>query len=95
LAWTFHFDFHQWHGQNIGDNQQDADSAGNEDMDSVVEYPTDTPGVASDREVTELTGVDLDFAVKLKGVDMDSEAQGYDVQEVQNKFDGLGQQDQS
>ena len=49
------------HGQNIGDNPQDADSAGNEDEESIVEYPVDTPGVA-DVETAELTGVDLNFA---------------------------------
>jgi hypothetical protein len=85
------------HCQNIGDNPQDADSAGSEDEDSVVEYPTNTQGVASDSnsEITKLTGVDLDFAVKPTGVEMDSEAQGYDVPEEQNKVDGLRQQDPS
>ncbi len=79
------------HGQNIGDNLQDADSAGNEDEESIIEYPTNTPGVA-DVENAELTGVDLDFAVNPTGVEMDSEAQGY-VSEARNKIDGLGQQD--
>jgi hypothetical protein len=62
------------HGQNIGDNPQDADSAGNEDEESIVEYSTNTPGVA-DVENAELTGVDLDFAVKPTGGEIDSEAQ--------------------
>jgi hypothetical protein len=62
------------HGQNIGDDPQ-ADSAGNEDEESIVEYPTNTPGVA-DVENAELTGADPDFAVEPTGVKMDSEAQG-------------------
>ena len=49
------------HGQNFGGKLQDADSAGNEDEESIVEYPVDTPGVA-DVETAELTGVDLNFA---------------------------------
>jgi hypothetical protein len=61
------------HGQNIGDNPQDA----NEDEESIVAYPTNTPGVALDTENAELTGVDPDFAVEPTGVKMDSEAQGY------------------
>jgi hypothetical protein len=81
------------HGQNIGYNPQAADSAGNEDEEFIVEYPTDTPGVA-DMENTELTGVDPDFAVKPTGVEKDSKAQGY-VPEACNKIDGLGQQDSS
>jgi hypothetical protein len=56
------------HGQNIGDNPQDADSAGNEDKGSVVEYPTNTPGVALDSEIAKLTGVDPDFCVEPKGM---------------------------
>ncbi len=82
------------HGQNIGDNSQDADSSWNEDEESIVEYPTNTPGVALDTENAELTGVDPDFAVKPSGVEMDSEAQGY-VPEEHNRVDGLGQQDPS
>jgi hypothetical protein len=77
------------HGQNIGDNLQDADSAVNKDEESIVKYPTDTPGVG-DEENAELTGVDLDFAVKPTGVEMDSEAQGY-VPEAHNEIDGLRQ----
>jgi hypothetical protein len=66
LGWRepFILTFTNRHGQNIGDNPQDADSAGNEDKDSVVKYPTNTPGVASDSEIAELTGVDPDFAVE-------------------------------
>ena len=67
------------HGQNIDDNPQDADSSGNEDKDSVVEYPNNTPGVALDSEIAELTGVDSDFAVEPTGGEMDSEAKGCDV----------------
>jgi hypothetical protein len=82
------------HGQNIGDNPQDADSAGNEDEEYIVAYPTNNPGMALDTENAELTGLDLNFAVKSTGVEMDSEAQGY-VPEDHNKVDGLGQQDPS
>jgi hypothetical protein len=89
------FTFTYRHGQNIGDNPQNADSAGNEDKDSVVEYPTNTPGMGLDREIAELTGVDPDFAVKPTGVKIDSEAQGYDVPKEQNEVDGLGQLDPS
>ncbi len=32
------------HGRNIGDTPQDADFAGNEDEESIVEYPTNTLG---------------------------------------------------
>jgi hypothetical protein len=81
------------HGQNIDDNPQDADSSGNEDEESIVEYPTNIPGVA-DVENAEFTGVNPDFAVEPTGVKMDSEAQGY-VPEVCNKIDGLGQQESS
>jgi hypothetical protein len=80
------------HGQN--DNLQDADSAGNEVEESIIEYPTNTPGVALDTENAELTGVNPDFAVKPTGVEMDSEAQGY-VPEEHNKVYGLEQQDPS
>ncbi len=79
------------HGLNIGDNLQDADSAGNEDEESIVEYPTNTPGVA-DVENAELTRVDPDFAGKHTGVEMDSKAQGC-VPEACNEIDGLRQQD--
>ncbi len=48
-----------------------------------------------DNEIAELTGVDPDFAVKPKGVERDSEAQGYGDPEEQNKVGGLGQQDPS
>jgi hypothetical protein len=48
----------------------------------------------ADVENAELTGVDLDFAVKPTGVEMDSEAQGY-VPELCNKIDDLEQQDSS
>ncbi len=82
------------HGQNIADNPQDADSAGNEDEESIVAYPTNTSGVALDTENAELTGRDPDFAVKPTGVEMDSKAPGY-VPEDHNKVDGLGQQDPS
>jgi hypothetical protein len=51
--------------------------------------------VASNSEIAELTGVDLDFAVEHTGVEMDSEAQGNDDPEEQNKVDGLRQQDPS
>ncbi len=82
------------HGQIVGDNPQNADSSGNEDEKSIVEYLTDTPGVA-DVEKAELTGVDLDFAVKSTGVEMDSEAQQDYFPEACNEIDGLGQQDSS
>jgi hypothetical protein len=82
------------HGQNIGDNPQDADSAGNEDEESAVEYPTNTPWVAGVEKNAELTGVDPDIAVKPTGVAMDNEAQGC-VPEARNKIDGLSQQDSS
>ncbi len=61
------------HSQNFGDNPQDADSAGNEGIESIVEYPANTPGVV-DVENAELTGVDPDIAVKPTLVEMDSEA---------------------
>ncbi len=79
------------HGQNIGDNLQYADSAGNKDEGFIVEYPTNTPEVA-DVDNAELTGVDPDFALKPTGVKMDSEAQGY-VPEVHNRIEGFGQQE--
>jgi hypothetical protein len=65
------------HGQNIGDNPQDAVFAENEGVETIVEYPTKPPGVASDTGDAELTRVDPDFDVKPTGVEMDSEAQGY------------------
>ncbi len=50
--------------------------------------------IPSDTENAELAGVDLDFAVKPKGMEMDNEAQGYGPEE-HNELDGLGQQDPS
>jgi hypothetical protein len=82
------------HGQNISDSPQDADSSGNEDVESIVEYPTKTPGVALVTGDAELAGGDPDFDVKPPGVKMDSEAQCY-VPEDHNKVDGLRQQDLS
>ncbi len=43
------------HGQNIGDNPQDADFFGNEDEEYIVEYPTNTPIVALDTEIAKFT----------------------------------------
>ena len=71
--WTFA----NRHGQNIGDTPQEAVLLGNEDVESVVEYPTKTPGVP---------GVDPDFDVEPTGVEMDSKAQGY-VPEEHNEVE--------
>jgi hypothetical protein len=71
--WTFT----NRHGQNIGDTPQEAVLLGNEDVESVVEYPTKTPGVP---------GVDPDFDVEPTGVEMDSKAQGY-VPEEHNEVE--------
>ncbi len=74
----------------ILDKPQDADSAGNEDVESVAEYPIKTPGVVSDNGNAELTRLDPDFAIKPTGVDMDSDAQGY-FPEEHTEVDGLRQ----
>jgi hypothetical protein len=56
------------HGQNIGDNPQDADTTKNVDVESIAEYPTKTPAVALDTGDAKLTGVDPDLYVKHTGV---------------------------
>jgi hypothetical protein len=83
-----------WQSQNIGPTGSYSDN-GNEDVDFNVDYPTKTPGVALDNLNAEHTdtGVDPDFGVKPTGVEINSEAQSYVLEE--HNEDGLRQQDLS
>jgi hypothetical protein len=60
--------FTNWHGQDIGENLQDTDLDGNEDLESVVADPTGNTGVFDGNNIA---GVDQDFAVEPTGVDID------------------------
>ncbi len=59
------------HGQDIGDNPQEADASGDEDLESVIAYPTGNARVHPVADVDYITGVDHDFAVEPTGVDID------------------------
>jgi hypothetical protein len=59
------------HGQYIGDNPQDADLDGNEDLESVIAYPTGNTGVYPVVDDNHIAGVVPDFAVKPTGVDIE------------------------
>ncbi len=80
------------HGQDIGENPQDTDLDGNEDLESVVADPTGNTGVFDGDNITEL---DQDFAVKPTGVDIDEAFKAYVPLERAEPEDGLGHQDSS
>jgi hypothetical protein len=62
--------FTNWHGQDVGDDPQDTDLAGNEDLESVVAYPTGNTGAYLVVDGNNIAGVDQDFAVEPTGVDI-------------------------
>ncbi len=82
--------FTNWHGQDIGENPQDIDLDGNEDLESIVADPTGNTGVIDGNNIT---GVDQDFAVKPTGVDTDKAFKAYVPLEHAEPEDGLGHQD--
>jgi hypothetical protein len=59
------------HGQDIGDNPQDTDLDGNEDLESVIVHHTGNTGVYPVVDDNHFTGVDPDFAVEPTGVDIE------------------------
>jgi hypothetical protein len=63
--------FNNRHGQYISDSPQDADLDGNEDLESIIAYPTGNTGVYPVVDVNHITVVDPDFAVKPTGVDIE------------------------
>jgi hypothetical protein len=84
--------FTNWHGQDIGENPQDTDLDGNEDLESIVADPTGSTGVFDGNNIA---GVDQDFAVKPTGVDIDKAFKAYVPLEHAEPEDGLGHQDPS
>ena len=83
------------HGQDIGDNPQDTDLDGNEDLEFVIVHPTGNTGVYPVVDVNHITVVDPDFAVKPTGVDIEEAFEAYVPLEHAEPEDGLGQQDPS
>jgi hypothetical protein len=81
------------HGQNIGENPQDTDLAGNEDLESVVAYPTGNTGVYPVVDGNNIARVDQDFAVEPTGVVIDEAFEAYVPLERAEAEDGLGHQD--
>jgi hypothetical protein len=77
------------HGQDIGENPQDTDLDGNEDIESVVADPTGNTGVFDGNK-----GVDQVFAVDPTGVDIDEAFKAY-VPLERAEPEGLGHQDPS
>jgi hypothetical protein len=90
--------FTYWQGRDIGDsNPQDANSVGIPDEDLIIMHPAmEIPGVDTTTDPAEISGVDHDFDVKLKGVDMDTNARAMDTNvPIDNDaitIDGLEQQ---
>jgi hypothetical protein len=80
------------HGQDIGENPQDADLDGNDDLESVVADPTGNTGVFDGNNIA---GVDQDFDVEPTGVDIDKAFEAYVPLERAEPEDGLGHQDPS
>ena len=88
------------HGQDIGDNPQDADLDGNDDLESMIAHPTGNTGVYPVVDGNDNSGVGQDFAVKPTGVDIEEafkeieEAfKAYVTLERAEPEDGLGHQD--
>jgi hypothetical protein len=53
--------FTNQHGQDIGDNPQDADLDGNENLESIIAHPTGNTGVYPVVDDNHMAGVDPDF----------------------------------
>jgi hypothetical protein len=83
------------HGQDIGDNPQDTDLVGNEDLESVIVHPTGNTGVYPVVDDNHFAGVDPDFAVKPTGVDIEESFEAYVSLDRAEPEDGLGHQDPS
>ncbi len=84
------------HGQDIGDNPQDTDLDGNDDLESVIVHPTGNTGVYPVvLDDSHFAGVDPDFAVEPKGVDIEEAFKAYVPLERAEPEDGLGHQDPS
>ena len=81
------------HGQVIDDNPQDADSSGNEDLASIIAYPTGNSGVYPVANGDYIAGVDHDVAVEPAGVDIDKATEAYIPQDCAEPDYGLGHQD--
>jgi hypothetical protein len=64
-------------GQDIGDNPQDADLDGNEDLESVIAHPTGNTGVYLVVEGNDISGVDQAFVVEPTGVDIEEAFKAY------------------
>jgi hypothetical protein len=82
--------FTNQHGQDIGENPQDTDLHGNEDLESVVANSTGNTGVFDGNNIAR---VDQDFAVEPTGVDSDKAFKAYVPLERAELEDGLGHQD--
>ncbi len=80
------------HGQDIGENPQDTDLDGNEDLESIVADPTVNTGVFDDNNIAR---VDQDFAVEPTRVDIDKAFEAYVPLERAEPEDSLGHQDPS
>jgi hypothetical protein len=80
------------HGQDIGENPQDTDLDGNEDLESVVADPIGNTG---EFDGNNITGVDQDFAVEPTGVDIDKAFKAYVPLEHAEPKDGPGHPDPS
>ena len=76
-------------GQDIGENPQYADPAGNEDLESVVAYPTGNTGVYPVVDDNHIAGVDPGIAVKPTGVDIEEVFEAYDPLERAEPDSGL------
>jgi hypothetical protein len=65
------------HSQDIGDNPQDTDLDGDEDLESVIVHPTGNTGVYPVVDDNHIAGVDPDFAVEPTGVDIEEAFEAY------------------
>jgi hypothetical protein len=94
IGWRepFILTFTNRYGQDIGENPQDTDLDGNEDLESVVAEPTGKTGVFDGDNIT---GVDQDFAAEPTGVHIDKAFKAYVPLEHAEPKDGLGHQDPS
>jgi hypothetical protein len=80
------------HDQDIGENSQDTDLDGNEDLESIIADPTGNTGVFDGNIIA---GVDQDFAVEPTGVDIDKAFKAYVPLECAEPEDSLRHQDPS
>ncbi len=95
LLVPYNLTFTNRHGQDIGENPQDADLSGNENLESVVAYPTGQTGVHPGVDGNDIAKVDEDLVVKPTGVDIEEAFEAYVPLERAEPEDGLGHQDPS